>query len=252
MRDGVYDTDWFPVSNFIAYMVLNGFGFAYVNLITHNRRKPFITGNVDTFDFTVLIMIITPLVFFNSTITLWRSRHAIDEIKCAEDENELCYSYSRWDVFSFNYFWWTSWYFFGLHTSYKDAEIFEGVFSFAISFDEIADWSITTWIVISVTSVLGVFGMIYLGIKIKAMGMIRWYSCQFLLLVALIGLMIPFFPNRTTHIHHWTMGMIATTFLSSPDFITAAIHGIMNGMMVEGGATWGYDFVWKRSDLSLE
>ena len=58
--------------------------------------------------------------------------------------------------------------------------------------------------------------------------------------------MIAMFPDRTTHLHHWVCGLIFCTFLSSPDLLTAALHGFCNAIMVEGGAHWGYDFVWKR------
>ena len=45
LRDGVYDTDWFPISNLVAYTIINGIGFSYVTLITKNRRSAFITAN---------------------------------------------------------------------------------------------------------------------------------------------------------------------------------------------------------------
>ena len=220
-----------------------------MTLITENRRTAFITSNRDAYDFTFLIMVLSPLAFFTSTITLWRSRHAIDNIVCTEDTIGPCESYSRIDIFKFNYLWWTIWFFIGLHFTYKDSEDFSSIFSFSFAFDEFETLTLASWMVIVALGVIAVGFMIFEIIKVVAMGMIRWYSCQFLLLIALFGFMILMFPNRTTHPHHWTMGLIISSFCSSPDLLTAAVHGLCIGLMVEGGAAWGYDFVWKLPEV---
>ena len=97
-RGETYDTDWLPVSNMITYTALNGLGFVYVNLILKNRRSGFISINQNRWDFTLLIMILSPLIFYTSTIMTWRSRHAVDKIVCAEDELESCHSYDAWEL----------------------------------------------------------------------------------------------------------------------------------------------------------
>ena len=207
--------------------------------------------NRDAWDFTLLIVILSPIIYFTSTITVWRSRHATDEIVCAEDPSEQCYSYDNWDIFKFNYLWWTTWFFFGLHFSYTDSPAFGGVLSFSFAFDEMADWTITHWIVTAGIGVAGLVVGILIIIKAAAIGMIRWYTLQFLVVVALFGFIIFMFPNRTTHLHHWSTSLIILLFLGSPDMLTAGIHGFMNALVVEGGAFWGYDGVWRFPNTRL-
>ena len=66
--------------------------------------------------------------------------------------------------------------------------------------------------------------------------MLLYYLYQLLLILSIFGIMMIAFPNRTLHLHHWLIGLIFTTFLSSPDLLTAALHGFCNAIMVEGGA----------------
>ena len=100
-------------------------------------------------------------------------------------------------------------------------------------------------------AVLGVVVAILLIIKANAIGMIWWYTLQFFMIVALFVLMIFLFPNRTTHIHHWSVGLIVLLFLGSSDLLTAAIHAFLNALVVEGGAFWGYDGVWRFPETRL-
>ena len=50
--------------------------------------------------------------------------------------------------------------------------------------------------------------------------------------------------GRTFHLHHWTIGMIFTTYLSYPHWFFAILHGLCCGVMIDGGARWGWDDVW--------
>ena len=113
-RGDSFDTDWIPISNLLTYSIMNGIGFAYVQIITRNRRSGFYSQNMNRWDFFILIMVVSPFVFYSSTLVTWCSRHAIDRLVCAEDDLAECHSYEDWEVFKFNYLWWTTWFFIGL------------------------------------------------------------------------------------------------------------------------------------------
>jgi len=55
--------------------------------------------------------------------------------------------------------------------------------------------------------------------------------------------------GRTFHLHHWTLGFVFTTYLSYPNWLFSILHGIACGVMIDGGARWGWDDVWKTTDV---
>ena len=111
-------------------------------------------GNL--FDLFAVIMIISPLVFFSSVIVTWRSRHAIDEIICTDAQIKAfdCQSFANWEVFIFNFFWWTSFFFIGLQWTYLDTLVRKKIFPSGT----IKRWDAKAW------AVLLVFILIVLGI----------------------------------------------------------------------------------------
>lgn len=55
--------------------------------------------------------------------------------------------------------------------------------------------------------------------------------------------------SRSFHLHHWTVGMIFTTMLSYPHWLFTLLHGLCCGVMLDGGARWGWDDVWEKNEI---
>ena len=76
--------------------------------------------------------------------------------------------------------------------------------------------------------------------------LMRWVAVQTIVLVVLIVCATLIFNKRIFHAHHWTIGLILCSYLSYQDVLTAVLHGFCNGVMIEGGTRWGFDWVWER------
>ena len=50
--------------------------------------------------------------------------------------------------------------------------------------------------------------------------------------------------TRDLHLHHYTISMTLVVFLGIQRPIFSFLCGLNNGVMVEGGARWGYDPIW--------
>ena len=203
-----------PITNLITYTILNIMGYAYIQVIVMNRPFKFQGPNQNKWDFFCLVTIVSPFVFYTSTIVTWRSKHSIDRSICSPDELDQCSSYEYWEVIKFNYLWWTVWYAIGLQFYYK-GRAGDGLFNFSFSTDDIPTWGVSQWVILA----LGVSGVlifsIFVLVKMNAAGVLRWYAIWFLGLALLHVVMIYTFPNRVSHIHHWHYGMIMCTFLCS-------------------------------------
>jgi hypothetical protein len=51
-------------------------------------------------------------------------------------------------------------------------------------------------------------------------------------------------PGSSFHLHHWTIGLMGMTYLSYPHWMFAILHGLCCGLMIDGGARWGFDPIW--------
>ena len=47
-----------------------------------------------------------------------------------------------------------------------------------------------------------------------------------------------------THIHHYVLAMIVLSFTCYQSLFVTLVHGVFNGIMIEGGSRWGYDPIW--------
>lgn len=54
------------------------------------------------------------------------------------------------------------------------------------------------------------------------------------------------------HFHHYLIAMCCIPLVCIQNYAVCFIHGYLVGMMVEGGARWGYDAVWTRIEDNNE
>jgi hypothetical protein len=57
--------------------------------------------------------------------------------------------------------------------------------------------------------------------------------------------------NKIVHVHHYSIGMLAVAMLAHQSDKVTVLHGLANGVMIEGASRWGYDPIWPQSSKSL-
>lgn len=51
------------------------------------------------------------------------------------------------------------------------------------------------------------------------------------------------------HLHHWYVGAVMMTFIGYRTVALTLANGFFNGIMIEGGARWGFDPIWEKESL---
>ena len=51
-------------------------------------------------------------------------------------------------------------------------------------------------------------------------------------------------PNKSIWIHHYVVAGVLITFIGYQSPILTIAHGFAMGVMIEGGARWGFDPIW--------
>ena len=77
---------------------------------------------------------------------------------------------------------------------------------------------------------------------------VLWMYITVDLLIALFFVVPTFILKKThdLHIHHTSFGSIGVIGLAYQNPLITFLHGISNGVMIEGGAKWGYDPIWNK------
>ena len=110
------------------------------------------------------------------------------------------------------------------------------------------------WLIFASVMIL-VGAILYLTLtNLASVGVLKYYALWGVLLVG-------FFywntkrlqaQNRHLHVHHYVVAMIVLSFLCYQSPFLTACHGFFSGMLVEGGARWGFDAIWEENDSKNE
>ena len=73
---------------------------------------------------------------------------------------------------------------------------------------------------------------------------VLWAEISFFALVSCI-----FGSKYMIHIHHYLIGMCSLPLVCYQASYITMLNGFLVGVMIEGGARWGYDQIWYRVDL---
>lgn len=82
-----------------------------------------------------------------------------------------------------------------------------------------------------------------------AIGYLKFYLIWFVLLFGFI--ILKTYLERDTkklHIHHYFWSSVIVTFLCYQSVFITLVAGFFNGVMLEGGADWGFDPIWLPKD----
>ena len=66
----IVNTTWFPVSSFVAYMLLCISGWVFINWFNCQRANPFTSGNKHYKDFYIMLAVAPILFLFSGNIVL--------------------------------------------------------------------------------------------------------------------------------------------------------------------------------------
>ena len=232
----VQDTTYLPIGLLIYYTLVNMLGHAYVNTSNLNlKRKSFIKSNsTDMRDF-LLVLAFAPIFYFISTLVVLR--FPLQSAQHLEPR-------SMWECFRFNLFVWQTAYFGGLQFTHFDSGFMQG---FVLKTEAIRKWGLKLWLVAAGVALLllGVIG--YLVWAYYQAGCLLGYGIWVLsisLVFALVTVVLR--KTHTVHIHHYTVGMLIVAVVGYSSVAAALVQGFANGMMIEGGARWGYDDIWVK------
>jgi prepilin signal peptidase PulO-like enzyme (type II secretory pathway) len=126
---------------------------------------------------------------------------------------------------------------------------------FRMTKEAIMTWSWPIWVFFFCVAAGIVFLLYKIAFMYASVGTnLAWYYGAAYLLLNLIIIAITCIRRKThdLHIHHYSVGLALAVFFAYPAHWVSIVHGFGNGMLVEGGSTYGYDPTWKKKELLLE
>ena len=117
---------------------------------------------------------------------------------------------------------------------------------FVLDWKIMKTWPWFLWVLLAII-VAGALGIIaslfYFYIKFR----IWVYYISWLVLVVLYFIIRGI---KKAHLHHYVICMIFITLIGYQSVWLTIVHGIANGIMIEGSARWGLDPIWSGSKFS--
>ena len=117
--------------------------------------------------------------------------------------------------------------------------------------EEMLTWSFTLWaIFISLVVLIG-YGSAELIITYYRAGILgRILVFWGFVTVGFLGYTFCLGPEYDVHVHHWLWSGLFVCSLGHPSPIVTVLHGICNGILIEGASRWGFDPVWQLKQSS--
>ena len=151
--------------------------------------------------------------------------------------------YTRNDVFKFNYLFWCVGFMVGLNFTHFD----EGPMKHLTLDPQIMKtWGLGLWALFAAIMAL-LFGILFrIYIDYSAIGIVKYYAIWAGILATAIS-----FKNKqkvaegyVIHFHHYCVALVMITFMSYQSVFLSLIQSFFCGMLIEGGARWGFDEIW--------
>lgn len=236
----------------LVYVALNAWGFVYVNYVNDGAktlftRHMFTTYNNNAYEF-VTVVLLSFAVFCCSALVTMRSVYSLDGY-CQDDINHSkCQIFTKDEVFDYNVRYWFAFYLLGIQFTHGDKG---PIRKWAFSYDFIIQWGISQW---TLTIVL-VASMYYTitnlqDFYVEANVSSAYATVALVMLGFLLLQTIVFYGTLYFHLHRYTFGLLCLPFLCFQEPFVTGLHGLLNGLMIEGIARWGPDAVWIPSSTS--
>jgi hypothetical protein len=106
-------------------------------------------------------------------------------------------------------------------------------------------WGILIFVVLLVSSIL-----YFVFVDYKRIGILKWYLLLGVAWVLGVNLQSRRMKkqNRQLHLHHYCLAFIILSFICYQSVFISIIHEFCQGMMIEGGARWGFNEIWTPKD----
>ena len=113
---------------------------------------------------------------------------------------------------------------------------------FTLDWNVMKNWPPVLWAVFfALIAFLGAFGDILFKLY-HQIDILKYYLAWAVVLGSFFYIMG---RNATdTHIHHYVVAMIVLSFTCYQSPFITIVHGVFNGIMIEGGSKWAYDPIW--------
>jgi len=117
---------------------------------------------------------------------------------------------------------------------------------FRLTPSAIKEWELAQWLILAaLVSLIAGFSIVIVQLMI-AEEMERYaLSVSITAAVGISTVSLIYNKDRQLHIHHWVFSIILCAYLCYQNLIVLALHGLLNGIMIEGIARWGLDPVWE-------
>ena len=239
----MHETSYLAVGNLVFYCVANTLGFLYVNVSNMNlSRKSVLFSNHESRCDFVMTVLMAPLFYFIGNNVAMRAEYDMTENSQNKHDDDPDYSY--WECISYNMSLWATAFAFGLQFTHFDVSFMRG---FSLSPEHIRRWNGGIWTVAIVLLIIMLGGLGYLIYLWNSAGIVWAFF-------AILGVELIFFVTVTCvlkrthylHVHHYTWAMMCLPLLSLQAGFATFLCGWINGVMIEGGARWGYDPIWIR------
>lgn len=204
-----------PVKNLVYYCLVQPLGFLYVSWCT--VQKP--PSHTDT----LVSLLVAPFWFFLSGIFTFKphddKRHFV--------HNQLV---------------WFSAYCVGLHFTYLDTGTLQ---QFTLTPTSLDHWPQSLWyLFLALIVVLGVIAG-YLGFLYR--DCLRFYFViTFTFILVAQSSALVYGRDCILHVHHYSLAALCMVYCGWPNTAVGVMHGLANGVMIEGVARWGYAPIWEE------
>lgn len=222
---------------------MNTLGHIYVCSVNMNMTMGcFRTIYNTTADFHKTIKF-APIFYFVSAIITLRGPNDVSSTQC-DNSLEHCSDkpYTWQECLNYNQNVWFLAYLLGLQTTYLDQGFIK---QWYFSAEQIKTFGLGLWSFTFFIAGIVVYITCYMTVTYYSAGVMDFYflfiSLQILVLILITN---HYKGKKELHLHHYLIAMMAVSCMGYQTYQVTILHGILNGMMIEGGGRWGYDPIW--------
>lgn len=119
---------------------------------------------------------------------------------------------------------------------------------FSLTPSSIKEWQSEQWMILgALILVIAGFSVLVVACIIDEQLGRYMLSLSIVVILGLTTVTLIYGTDHELHVHHWTISLILCCYLCHQNYIVLALHGLLNGIMIEGIARWGLDPVWERT-----
>jgi hypothetical protein len=158
-----------------------------------------------------------------------------------------CHEYSDWEVFKYNFGIWCLG-FFCLGCQWTHLDNVPALSKITLDWEDIKMWGPVQKAVVGLFAALIVYLAYSEYTLLTQVGVAKYYLMW---IVAVVGFFVWNTKRQTDkllHVHHYVLFAFLQSIIGYQSPVFTLAQGFCAGVMVEGGARWGYDPIWIPKD----